>query len=101
MIDRNRPGSAERRGVLIDHRRKVEPLADFWQHGHAELPAAVRDHEVDDLGSDLFGGTDEVAFVFAVFGVDDDHDLAGGDGFDRQVDCGKAGGHGGSGRCGR
>jgi hypothetical protein len=34
----------------------------------------VRRHEVDDLGRDLFGGADEVAFVLAILVVhDDDH----------------------------
>ena len=68
--------------------------ADLGQDRHAELAAAVRDHEVDDLGRDLFGGGDEIAFVLAVFGVDDDHYAAVADGLDGFFDGGKGVGHG-------
>ena len=60
--------------VGLDHRGQLEPLADLGQDRHAELPAAVGDHEVDDFRRDLLGGADEVAFVFAVLGIDDDDD---------------------------
>ena len=58
---------------------KLEPLADLRQDRHAELAAAVRDHEVDGFGRRLFGGADEVAFVFTVLGIDDDDDPTGAD----------------------
>ena len=63
--------------------------ADLGQDRHAELPAALRDHEVDRLGRGLFGGTDEVALVFAVFGIDDDDDSPLANGLDGFVDRGK------------
>ncbi len=75
MIDRDREASSQRGRVRLDHQRNLQPFADLRQHGHAELPAAVGDHEVDDFGRHLFGGADEIAFIFAVFGIDDDDDL--------------------------
>ena len=36
-------------------------------------------HEVDALGRDELGGEHEVAFVLAIFVVDEDHHLAGAD----------------------
>ena len=76
VIDGHRVIRAQRRGVRLDHRVELEPLADLGQDRHAELPAALGDHEVDRLGRRLFGGADEVAFVFAVLGVDDNDDPA-------------------------
>ena len=64
MIDRHRVVGAERGRIGLDHRMQTEPLADLGQDRHAKLPAAVRDHEVDGFGRRLFGGTDEVPFVF-------------------------------------
>ena len=86
MIDRHREDGAQRGRVRFDHRRQLEPLADLGQDRHAELPAAVRDHEVDDLGRDLLGGADEIAFVFAVFGIDDDDHASAANGGDGVVD---------------
>jgi hypothetical protein len=36
----------------------------------------VRGHEINDLGGHLFGRTDQIAFVFAVFVVDDNYHFA-------------------------
>ncbi len=36
-------------------------------------------HEVDVLGRDELGGEHEIAFVLAIFVVDEDHHLAGAD----------------------
>ena len=62
--------------LSLDHGGELEPLGYFGQNRHAELSPAVGDHEIDRLGRHLFGGTDEVAFVFAVLGVDHDNRLA-------------------------
>ena len=88
VIDRHGEVRAERGRVRFDHRRQLEPLADVGQDRHAELAAAVRDHEVDDLGRDLLGRADEIAFVLAVLGVDDDDDSAFADGVDGIFDRG-------------
>ena len=38
-----------------------------------KLPAPFANHEVDDFGRHLLGGTEEIPFVFAIFGIDDNH----------------------------
>ena len=58
-------------------------------------PRPCADHEVDDLGRHLLGRADEVAFVFAVLGVDDDDHSAAADGVDGFVDGGELGHAGG------
>ena len=93
MVDRDGVGGAMGRGVVVDHRVKLKPLGHFGQDGHAEQALAVGDHELDDFGRDLFGGDDEVAFVLAVFGVDDDDDAAIGESLERVFDGGVGVGH--------
>jgi hypothetical protein len=66
-----------------------QPLANFGQNRHAQLALAVRNHEIDRLGRGFLGRTDEVAFVFAVFGVDNDNDIALTNRLDRFFNCGK------------
>ena len=46
-------------------------------------------HEVDGFGSNFFGGEGEIAFVFAIFVIDDDDHPSGADLFDRGGDVGK------------
>ena len=47
--------------------------------GGAEQPAGLADAEVDGLGGDLFGGHDEVAFVFALRVIHNDDEFTGPD----------------------
>ena len=59
----------------------VTTILGKWQTDQA---AGMPGHEVYDLGSDLLGGTDEIALILAVFVVnDDDHAAVAdlGDGF--------------------
>ena len=67
---------------------QTKPLANLGQNRHAELPAAVGDHEVDRFGARLFRAH-KVAFVFTVFGIDDNNDLAGEDRVNSFFDSGK------------
>ena len=46
-------------------------------------PAAVGRHEIDDFRGDLFGGDGQVAFVLAVFIVNDDQHAPGANFLDR------------------
>ena len=94
MVDRHGERRAQKRRVVLDHRRQIEPLGDLGQDRHAKLPAAVGDHEVDDFGRHLFGGADEIAFVLAVFGIDDDDDVRRGDGLDGRFDGREISAHG-------
>ena len=43
----------------------------------AEHTTGVLQHEVDHLGGDLLGSTDQVAFVLTVLVVDDNDELTG------------------------
>ena len=61
----------------------------------ADQAAAVLGHEVDGFGRDFFGGHGEVAFVFAVFVVDQDDHAALADFFDGFFDGGENGFSGG------
>src|SRR5205823_1338473 len=63
---------------------------DLGQERRAKLSAAAED-KVDRLGRRLFGGANEIAFVFAVFRVDDDNDLALRERIDGRLDRGKTG----------
>jgi hypothetical protein len=93
MVDRHCVIGAERGRVLADHQRQFKPLAGLGQERHAELAAAVSDHEVDDFGRDPLGGGDEIALVFAVLVVDHDDHAALADGLDGFFDRGKTAGH--------
>ena len=88
VIHRHRVRRAQERGIRLDHWRELQAFRNLGQDRHAQLAAAMSDHEVDDLGRRLFGGADEIAFVLAVFGVDHDHHFAAGDranrGFNRR-----------------
>ncbi len=63
---------------------EVQAVGGVFGHGHADHAPAPAEHEIDRLGGDRLGRTDEVAFVFAFLGVDDDHQPAffeGGESF--------------------
>ena len=78
-VDGFAEGGAEIGGVLGAHQRQPEVVAAFRGKGQADEPAAVRGHEIDDLGGDFFGGDGEVALVFPVFIVHHHQDAAGAD----------------------
>ncbi len=86
VIDRHGEGGSERRSIRLDHGMQFESFADLGQNGHAKLPTAMRDHEVDDFGSHLLGSADKVSLVLPVLGVNNDDHLAPGDRFHRRVD---------------
>ena len=54
----------------------------------------MRDHEVHDLGRGRVSCGDEIAFIFPILGIDDDHDLASANGSHGGIDRGKATWHG-------
>ncbi len=64
----------------------VKPL---FGHRQADQATSVLGHEVDGFGSDLFGGERQIAFVLAIFVVDDDDHSAGADLFNRGGNIGK------------
>ena len=93
MIDRHRKGGAQRGRIRFAHLRQLEPFGQLRQNGHAKLPTPFANHEVDDFRRDLFGGADEIAFVFPVFGIDDNDHLSAADGGNGVVDRGKLSAH--------
>ena len=54
----------------------VQPSSSVECDGGAEHPAGVDQHKVDHLGGYLLGGTYQVAFVLAVFVVNDNDELS-------------------------
>ena len=74
------------RGILGRHGRKAQVVEALFGHGEADEAASVAGHEVDGFGSDFFGGHGEVAFVLAVFVVNDDDHAAGADLVERGFD---------------
>ena len=81
-VDRDGEGGAERRVVVGDHRREMQPARVFQRQRRADDAAAMADDEGHLLGRAERRGDDEVAFVLAVVVVGDDDDLAARDGLD-------------------
>ena len=68
---------------------QVEGVAALLGEREADEAAAVLGHEVDGFGSDAVGGHRQVAFVFAVFVVDEDDHASLAHFFDGFFDRGK------------
>ena len=62
--------------LFSSHHVEAQFLAAFLRQRGAEDAATLLEHEVDDLGGDFLRGDDEIALVFTVFVIDDDHDPA-------------------------
>jgi hypothetical protein len=92
-LDRHREGGAMLGAVAAGHRRQVQAFAMLAGQRQADQAAREAGHEVDGLGGDMLGGQHQVAFVLAVFLVDEDHHAAGGQ-FGHQLGDG-GNGHGG------
>ena len=80
-----------RRGVLPRHRPDTQVIQAFRRHGQADQPAPEFGHEVDGLRGDLFRRHCKIAFVFAVFVVDDHDHPPGVNLLDRRGNIGKGG----------
>ena len=65
------------RAVARGHRRQVQALAALAGQRQADQAAAEARHEVDGLGRDVVGRQHQVAFVLAVFLIDQDDHAAG------------------------
>ena len=73
-FNRDGEGGAIDGAVIACHLGQAELLAAGLGQGQANQATAVFGHEIDGFGRDVLGGHDEVAFVFAVFFIDqDDH----------------------------
>ena len=82
QVDRHGERRAQQRGVVLLHHIEAQLGAAFLRQRGAQYAAALLEHEIHDLGSDLLRGDDEVALVFAVLVVDDDNGFADAEVFD-------------------
>ena len=88
-VDRFAECGAVLRRVLGGHGADAQVLEALLGHGEADQAASVLGHEVDGFGRDLFGGEGEVAFILAVFVVDDHDHAASADFLDGIGDIGE------------
>ena len=86
VVDGDGEGGAHRVEIVGDHRRQVQPVGAVGGHRHADDAAGVADHEGHLFRRRLRRGHDQVALVLAVGVVDDDDELALGDGRDGRFD---------------
>lgn len=75
-VDGFREGGAEVGGVDLRHEGETEAVADVGLEGETDEAAAVDGHEVYGVRRNGIGGDGEVAFVLAVFVVDNDDHFA-------------------------
>lgn len=75
-VDGDGEVGAELGGVLLGLGVELEAVALLAGEREADDAASVGDHEVDGFGGAGLGGVDDVAFIFAVFVVDEDDGLA-------------------------
>ncbi len=69
-------GSAKARGIVLGHGAETKVVGSFFREGKADEATAEASHEVDCFGGNKFSCEGQVAFVFAIFIVDDDDHLA-------------------------
>ena len=77
-LDGDGEGGAVLRAVARRHGLQAQAFAAFAREREADEPAAMLGHEVDGLCTHMVGREDEVAFVFTVFLVHEDHHAARG-----------------------
>ncbi len=88
-VDRFAECGAVLRRVLGAHGADAEVSEALLGHGEADQAASILGHEVDGFGRDLFGGEGDVAFILAVFIVNDHDHAAGADLLDSCGDVGE------------
>jgi hypothetical protein len=86
VIHRDPEGRAVQGIVFGRHRADLELVEARRDGRDADETARMLGQEVDVLGRDALGRQHHVAFVLAFLVVDDDHEAAGADLFDRLVD---------------
>jgi len=76
-IDRLAKRRPEIRSIVRRHERQSQGVASLRCQRQADQSPTVSRHKINDFGRDLLGCEGEVAFVFAVFVVDDDQHAPG------------------------
>ena len=96
QVHRHGEGRALGLGASLDHEGDAELVEPLPGHPDADQAAGVADHEGQGLRSDPLRRHDQVTFVLPVLRVDDDDELAVGDGGDGRLHPGRgqARGHG-------
>ena len=89
VVDRREKARVQRGVVHVGDRLQFQAVGRFAEHRHADLSAAVGDHEIDNLRRDCFGGADEIAFILAVHSIDDDNHFAATDRVNSRLNSGK------------
>ena len=77
-IDGDRERGTEGSRVFVHHQRKLKFLHPLWRQGQADKSTSVSSHEIDGFRGDFLGSHDEIAFVFAILVVHEDHHAAMG-----------------------
>ncbi len=90
-VDGFAEGGAVNGRVDRRHQGEMELLAPLFGQRETDKAAAELGHEINGVGRDFLGGHGEVAFVFAVFVVNEDDHAALADLFDGFFDGGKWG----------
>ena len=77
--------------VALRHGDEIQRVATLLGEREADEAAAFAGHEIDSFGRDFFRRHGEIAFVFAVFVINDDDHAALANFFDGFLDCGEGG----------
>ena len=77
---------------MLHDRGQIELLGQFAGHGDTQDSAAQFEHQVNGFRRDQFGRANEIAFIFALFRVDHDHQLSGAETRECRVDGVESGG---------
>lgn len=72
--------------IFLHHVAEVEFAGAGFGDRRTDEAATEFGHKINYSGVDEFGGADEVAFIFAVFVIDDDNNFALADVFERFLD---------------
>jgi hypothetical protein len=71
-IDGHGEGRAERGGILNRLLREMEFFDSLGSQGETDQPAGIFGHEINGLGRHVLSGNDEIAFILAVFVIEED-----------------------------
>ena len=85
-LDRHGEAGLEFRGIARDHLGQREAVDNRPFQRKADQPAAIQGHEIDDFRRHRRRRDNEIAFIFAVFVIDQDKHAAGAGLFDDLID---------------
>jgi len=85
-VDRDRIRRTVRILVVRNHLRQLQLGSALRSDRRTDQAAGMADHERHLLGRDILGGDDEITFILAVLGVENDDELPRAEGLDRGLD---------------